>query len=174
MAANVHLNKSTVEAFKAKLSAAREGLKQEGVAMKQVAVMLDSWVQRNFKDKGSNVGGWAPYKYGGRLAVKNPSKSKAKKTPNKANAQSIDGRRWINGSAVLLRDTGALQHSFLPFIRKGTAGIGSELLYSKPHEDGDSSRNLPQRRMLPKNADVDVQVLKILDNFVRVSIRKAQ
>jgi phage gpG-like protein len=155
MPVNVALNKATSDAFKAKLKAAREKLNDNGVAMKQIAVMLDSWVQRNFQGKGGNVGGWEPYKYGGRLVRK-----------SKSNGKSIEGHKYINGSAVMLQDTGALRHSFLPFIAKGTAGIGSDLPYSKPHEDGDSRHGLPQRRMLPKNADVDVQVHQILDNYI--------
>ena len=62
-----------------------------------------SWVQKNFKGEGKAVGGWAPFKAGG---------------------------RWRKGfgldtSAKLLQDTGALRASFLPFASKTDAGIGS-------------------------------------------------
>jgi len=160
MSISVTPNKATIEAAKRKLAAARDGLKNNGVAMRQVAVFLDQWVQRNFQSKGGKVGGWEPFKYGGRLTTK-----------AKANAQSIDGKRWVNGSAALLQDTGALRLSFLPFVRQGSAGIGSDLPYSKAHEEG--SNDLPQRRMLPKTAEVQVDVKEILDNFVLLTIRKA-
>ncbi|MFA6213546.1 MAG: hypothetical protein WC714_29180 [Candidatus Obscuribacterales bacterium] len=160
MTVAVVVNKPVLEAFKAKIKAAREGLKNDGVAMRQVAVFLDQWVQRNFKGKGGNVGGWAAFTYGGRLTTK-----------AKANAKSIDGRHYIQSNAVLLQDTGALRLSFLPFIRKSVAGIGSDLPYSKTHEEGDEERNIPQRRMLPVNAEVEPQVFEILQNFVLIRTR---
>jgi hypothetical protein len=163
MSTKAQLNKASLEAYKARLAAAHAGLRNDGVVMKAVAVFLDQWVHRNFRSKGANVGGWAPYTYGGRVVRK-----------SKANAQSIQGKKWINGTAVLLRDTGLMEHSFLPFVRKGIAGIGSDLPYSKPHNEGDSDRNLAKRRMLPESSEVDVQVNEILENFVAVQIRKAR
>jgi phage gpG-like protein len=157
---NVALTKATLDALKAKLKEARVNLNNDGPAMKQVAVYLDQWVQKNFKSKGGNVGGWEPFKYGGRLTRK-----------SKASAQSIDGKKWINGSAVLLQDTGAMRISYLPFVRKGIAGIGSELPYTKAHEEGDSAHNIPQRRILPKDEEVRPMIIQILDNFVLVSTR---
>lgn len=158
---SVSVNKATLDAVKQKLTSARDALKNDSVVMKQVAVYLDQWVQRNFQSKGGKAGGWAPYKYGGRIVPK-----------RKASGQSMETRRYIDGSAVMLQDTGVLRHSFLPFIRKGVAGIGSDLPYSQPHEEG--TEDLPQRRMLPRNEDVEVDVQHILDNFVKVSIRRAQ
>lgn len=154
------LNKATTDAFKAKLKAARLGLENNGPAMRQVAVFLDSWVQRNFKGKGGNVGGWTGYTYGGRLTRK-----------SKANAYSPEARHWINTNAALLQDTGALRHSFLPFVRKGVAGIGSDLPYSKAHDEGYEEGNIPQRRMLPEDSEVRTQVFEILDNFVLLRTR---
>lgn len=161
MSIDVQLNKRTVDALKEKLKAAREGLLNDGAVMRQVAVFLDQWVQRNFQSEGDKVGGWAPFKYGGRIVRKKGAK-----------AQSIEGHRYIDGSAKMLQDTGALRHSFLPFIRKGIAGIGSDLPYSKPHEDG--MKGLPQRRMLMKTADVQVDLREILDNWLLITLKRAQ
>ena len=160
MSVNVQLNKAATDAFKAGLKTAREGLQNDGVAMRQVAVFLDSWVQRNFKSKGGNIGGWVGYTYGGRLTRK-----------SKATAYSKEARHWINTTAALLQDTGALRHSFLPFVRKGVAGIGSDLPYSKAHDEGYEEGNIPQRRMLPEDSEVRVRVFEILDNFVLLRIR---
>lgn len=156
---SVVVNQPVLDTLKAKLAAARDGLQNDGPAMRQVAVYLDQWVQRNFKGQGSNVGNWVPFAYGGRLTTK-----------AKANAKSIEGRRYIQTNAQLLQDTGALRLSFLPFVRKGVAGIGSDLPYSKPHEEGEG---VPQRRMLPKNEEVQPQVFEMLENFVVVQLRKA-
>jgi phage gpG-like protein len=152
-------NKSANAAFKKKMADAQANMKQDSAAMKQVAVFLDSWVQRNFASKGGNVGGWVPFTYGGRLTTK-----------RKANGQSIDGHRYINSGAMLMQNTGQLRHSFLPFVRSGVAGIGSDLPYSKSHNDGDG---IVQRRLLPKVAEVQVDVKEILDNFILLTVREA-
>lgn len=168
MSVNVQLTKETVAALKAKLKQAREDLRNDGVVMRQCAIFLDQWVQRNFQSLGGKVGKWEPYKYGGRLTTLDP---KAKSHHGRANAQSIDGHRYINTSAKLLQDSGALKHSFLPFIRKGIAGIGSELPYSKPHDEG--TNGMIQRRMLPETSEVQADIREILDNFLVIQIRKA-
>lgn len=154
------VNQAQVTAMKQRLSDARVSLKKEGVAMRQVATYLDQWVQRNFRDQGRTVGGWKPFKYGGRLSVK-----------SKSTGKSSDGRRYVNSTAKLLMDTGHLRNSFLPFVRKGVAGIGSDLPYSKPHNEG--TDKLPQRRMLPKDKEVKSNIREIIDRFVVTQLKKA-
>lgn len=156
---SITLNQSKLDEMKGNLKTARSALKDEGVVMRQIAVYLDQWVQQNFKSSGEKVGGWEPFKYGGRLTIK-----------KKANAKSIVGHRWINGSAKLLMDTSLLRHSFLPFIRKGLAGIGSELPYSKAHNDGIPDK-LPKRRILMEQSEVLDDVHEILDNWVFISLK---
>lgn len=158
MSIDVQLTKATVNALKAKLKLAREGLQNDGVVMRQVAVFLDQWVQRNFQSEGGKVGGWPRFKYGGRVVSKKGAKT-----------QSIEGHRYIDSSAKLLQDTGALRHSFLPFVRKGVAGIGSDLPYAETHEKGK-----PQRRMLMKTEDVQVDLREIMDNWLLLTIKRAQ
>lgn len=108
----------------------------------KVAIILDRWVQRNFRGQGALVGGWTPFKRGGR--------------PTKGGG--------IDASAKLLQDTGALRLSFRMFWDSRQAGIGSRLKYSKPHEDGTS--RLPQRRMLPTEADVIQPILRVYKRHV--------
>jgi len=125
-----------------------DNLKKLETAHKRVAVYLDRWVQDNFKTEGKKVGGWAPFAHGGRRLK--------------------DGS--IDGSAMLLQDTGRLRASYHPFANRKDAGIGSDLPYSKDHEEGISERHLPQRRMLPRANDVRSDVKEIFDNFVKESI----
>jgi phage gpG-like protein len=146
-----------LDALKEKGKAARALLQQDGVVMRQIAVFLDRWVQKNFQSSGGQVGGWAAYKYGGRLTTK-----------KKANGQSIDGHRYINGTAKLMMNTGSLRISFLPFTSLGNAGIGSGLPYSKPHEEGTTT--LPQRRLLPVETEVVGDVRQIMDDWIKVTI----
>ena len=101
---------------------------------KKISIMLDSWVQRNFKTEGGNVGGWASIKRDGRI----------------------------------LQDTGRLRASFLPFFNKKDAGIGSDLPYSKAHEEG---IGVEQRRILPETPEVKRDITKVYDEHIRKSAK---
>lgn len=99
--------------------------------MKKISIMIDRWTQDNFRTEGGNVGGWEPLAHGGRFVKKNGG--------------------WIlDESAKILQDTGALRISTLPFHTKRTAGIGSELPYSKKHNEGEDG--LPVRRIIPEKS----------------------
>ena len=120
-------------------------------ANRQVSVWLLRWVNLNFKTQGGKVGGWKPFKHGGR------------RMPGGG----------IDASAKLLQDTGRLRASFNPFYSKTTAGIGSGLHYSVSHELGLPHRNLPSRRMLPLSTDASVTkaIIKIYDTYIQRALR---
>lgn len=128
--------------LKKKAEKGHEKLKQMQRPHKKIAVFLDQWVQRNFKTEGGNVGGWPPLKAGGR---------------------SKKGR--FDAKAKILQDTGALRLSHIPFANRRTAGIGSDLKYSKTHDKG--LKGIPQRRTLPKWPDVKDGVEAIFDGHVK-------
>lgn len=133
--------KPTVEELKKRHERKLSELKDMKKAYAKVASYLDRWVQTNFKTEGGKVGGWIPFALGG---------------------------RWVKGkgldtSAKLLQDTGRLKASFLPFSFKNNAGIGSNVEYSKKHEEGDG---VPERRILPVKKEVINDTKKILDSEV--------
>ena len=132
---------------KRRVTKARSNLSETQQAHSRIAVFLDRWVQQNFRTEGRNVGGWDPFAAGGRRL------------------RSGD----LDTSAKLLQDTGRLRASFVPFSSRRDAGIGSDLPYSKPHEEG--LGHLPMRRMLPKLEEVHEEVTEIYDNFVKISLR---
>lgn len=139
--------KPTIKQVKAEHARRTKKLSKMKKPNARISVFLDRWVQKNFKGEGENVGGWKPFKAGG---------------------------RWIRGkgldtSAKLLQDTGRLRASFIPFATALNAGIGSDLSYSKPHDEG--LDGLPMRRMLPKKAEVKEDIRKIYDGHVRESIK---
>ena len=115
-------------------------------AMKKVAIYLDSWVHRNFKTEGALVGGWKPLQAGGRW-----------------------GSRGFDTSAKILRDTGVMEHSFVPFTAKDNAGIGTDLGYAKKHEKGEG---VPKRKILPRKKDVMKRVREILKNHITLTRSK--
>ena len=118
---------------------------------RQISIWLLRWVNENFKTQGGKVGGWKPFRHGGRRLE--------------------DGS--IDASAKLLQDTGRLRGSFSNFYSKTSAGVGSGLRYAKAHELGLPHRRLPARRMVPIDTDRDVidAAFKIYDTFVMRAIR---
>lgn len=133
-------------------------LQNREVVMKQIATYLDSWVLRNFKGEGINVGGWAPYKYVGRLS-------------KKKNANVKVNGHWVQTQAAMLQNSGFLRASFLPMADNDIAKIYSLLPYAKYHQYGTSI--LPIRRMVPDDTDtdVDIEVHSILEDWLSLTIR---
>lgn len=123
-----------------KISAAK--VKDFKVVNKKISILLDRWVQVNFKTEGKNVGSWPPFASGGRIV-----------------------KGGIDGSAKLLQLTGNLRMSFKPFYDKKDAGIGSRLPYSKPHHEG--LKNLPERRMLPNENLDEGLIRKVREMYVQ-------
>jgi phage gpG-like protein len=127
-------------------------------ANKQVSVWLFRWVNNNFKSQGGKVGGWAPLH------------------PSTIRRRTTGGGK---GSAQILQDTGHLRGSFKPFFGKNFAGIGAGPHMKGAdipiyHEEGVPSRNLPKRRMLPRDTDRDVTqaVIRIYDSYIARAIRR--
>lgn len=117
---------------------------------RRVAVLLDTWVQRNFQSEGGLVGGWKPFKLGGR------------RLPGGG----------IDYTAKLLQDTGQLRASFDTIFDSDSVEIWSDLYYAKFHEYG--ARNLPQRRMLPRGTDENLirPMARIFNDWIRENARR--
>lgn len=137
----VEYDKEKLDKLKTAAAEARAKIQDASPAYHRAAVYLDQWVQRNFKTEGGNIGGWEPFAAGG---------------------------RWRKGSgldqsAKLLQDTGAMRLSFKPFASKKNAGIGSDLDRAEWHDEG---KGVPERRMLPKRAEVRAPLRDILEQYV--------
>lgn len=119
---------------------------------KKASILLDRWVQMNFRGEGSKLsdGKWKPFKLGGRWISATPSRE-----------------GYLDTSAKLLRDTGDLAKSHAPFYSRRNAGIGSWLPYAKAHHLG---IGLPQRRTLPDNGEVNAELLRLLDHHAREAV----
>lgn len=148
MAISIKVQKQQLKEAKEALKVARDNLSTIDSAMAKVSIMLDRWVQKNFRTEGGNVGGWRPFKIGGRWITRG-------------------NKRVFDSDAKLLQDTGRLRASFQPFATKHQAGIGSALDYSEKHEMG---IGVPVRRMLPEKRDVDKQVTKLIETHVTKGI----
>lgn len=142
----VDVGNPSLEELKQRHNERTKELQDTSIPYKKVTTYLDSWVQKNFKQQGALVGGWIPFKAGGRVR---------------------NGK--VDTSAQLLMDTGRLRASFLPFVTKSTAGIGSDLPYSKAHNEGEGA---PKRRILPVDGEVKKQITDILEGRVNEVYKK--
>lgn len=149
---SLEANQQSMERARSVVASAIASFSDMSIPLRQVSIFLDRWNKQNFQTQGGKVGGWVPFKYGGRVEYK-------------------DGKRTINTSAKLLQDTGRLRMSFLPGVREGSAYIGSDLPYSVFHEKG--TKRLPQRRMLPVAEEVKDDARQIFENWVQRNIEKA-
>ena len=150
-----------------KVKASGRKLSKLEIAHKKISVMLDAWVQRNFKSSGGKVGGWKPFQtycVGGARSPYGLSK-----TCGVGRIIGNKGGRKIDTSAKLLMDTGKLRISFKPFSDAKEAGIGSKIKYSKPHEKG--LGHLPKRRMLPEDKDVKKEVRRIYEDHIKWAVK---
>lgn len=121
--------------------AARDAMGDFRAPFRESSVFLDRWVQRNFRSEGGEVGGWPPLKP---ATVRNRLRRQIR--------SGASSRGPGAGTLKILQVSGRLRLSFAPFHSPVQAGIGSDLPYSKYHEEG--AGPLPVRRMLPKRREV--------------------
>lgn len=121
--------KPTLQELRKRLDRKRKAVMDLRTPYARAAVLLDQWVQQNFKSEGGKVGGWAPF------------------AKNAAGVPFVEVSNPGRAPAKLLQDTGRLRSSFSPFANTKQAGIGSDVPYSKQHHEG--LGHLPERRLLP-------------------------
>lgn len=118
-----------------------------GSHFQEASIIMDQWVQKNFKTEGALVGGWKELAAGGRYV-----------------------RGGFDTSAKILQDTGRLRSSFLPFYSPMNAGIGSDIPYAEKHEEGKDG--LPKRRMLPERKDVWPKIKEMFNRKIMEILKK--
>lgn len=116
------------------------------VLFKKLSIVVDQWVQQNFKSEGGKVGDWKKLKAGGRRR-----------------------KGSLDTSARILQDTGDLRKSFVPFFSAKDAGIRSAIPYAHPHNFGKGS--LPKRRMIPEDTEILGEILEKVEDHVRESLK---
>lgn len=143
------LVKPTVDKIRKSVKRKYAHMQRLSIPYKRASVYLHKWVIANFKTEGGNVGGWAPFSPRTLIMIE----------------RTDPGRI----PAKLLQKTSALRQSFVPFATNRDAGVGSDIPYSKSHEEGIG--NLPQRRMLPTKPEVIKDVRQIFSDHVKESSR---
>lgn len=131
--------KPTLQELRKRLAKKRAGVMDLRTPYARAAVLLDQWVQRNFKSEGGKVGGWIPF------------------AKNAAGIPIVELREPDRAPAKLLQRTGRLRSSFNPFANTKRAGIGSDLPYAKDHHEG---IGLPERQLLPDHNPAYKEVMR--------------
>lgn len=148
--------KPSIEEVRKRLAAKRKAVIDLRTPLARASVLLDQWVQKNFKSEGGLVGGWQPFK------------------KNDAGVPIVEARNPGRAPAKLLQDTGRLRSSFAPFADKKSAGIGSDLPYSKPHHKG--MGYLPMRKLIPDSGPqkkkVEQQAMEIMAKYNKQALEK--
>lgn len=121
---------------------------------KKAAVILFRWIQKNFQAEGAlhntNFGPW-------------------KQLSPATIARRRKGRGV--GRPKILQDTGNLRQRWDVRGNKLSGSVKSRQDYSGDHERGDPSRNLPQRKILPREGQAQSLVFPVFKDHVRISIR---
>lgn len=146
---SAEVNQQQLNRMNRRLNAFGDAMSNPTQANREASIALYGWTIRNFDRAGGLQGGWAPL-----------------------HPRTVREKARIGKERMLVR-TGALRASFLPFHSRENAGVGSELEYSKYHQDGAPSRNLPQREMLPRREKVLEIGLKVYGNYVAREAHKA-
>ncbi len=146
----------TIQELRRRLEKKRIAVMDLRTPYARAAVLLDQWVQKNFKSEGGKVGGWVPF------------------AKNKDGIPLVEVREPDRAPAKLLQRTGRLRSSFSPFANTKQAGIGSDLPYAETHHKG--TGNAPERPLLPEKNPAHREVLRaareIMVDYNRTALNK--
>ncbi|MHB1099291.1 MAG: phage virion morphogenesis protein [Burkholderiales bacterium] len=137
--------KPTLQELRKRLVKKRAAVMDLRTPYARAAVLLDQWVQKNFKTEGGKVGGWQPF------------------AKNAAGIPIVELREPDRAPAKLLQNEGILKASFSPFADTKRAGIGSDMKWDdgttvKDHHEGRGQ--LPARPMLPDSGAAYKEVMR--------------
>lgn len=153
--------KPTLEELRKRLAKKRAAVMDLRTPYARAAVLLDQWVQKNFKTEGGKVGGWAPF------------------AKNAAGIPIVEVFDPARAPAKILQNKGILKSSFAPFANKTSAGIGSDMKWEdgttvKDHHEGRG--RLPSRPMLPDKGTAYKEVMRaakeIMTDYNASALRK--
>jgi len=132
----------------ARIDKAKRDMGSTELAFKRSVAVIDGWIQRNFREEGGKVGGWAP------LAD-----------------STIERRMKRNkgGMIRILQDNGQLRERWKHTWSKNHAAVVSAVDYGIFHETG--TKKMPQRRILPTLEEIWPSIEKLFDEHIRRALR---
>lgn len=137
---------ASFKAFQMSMKKRGAKLKQMQIPNKKATIVMDRWIQLNFRQEGAPAGGWEPL-----------SKT------------TLSMRRNKGKGAKILQDTGALKSKWKPYYNITMARIRSGVDYGEKHDKG--LDGLPQRRILPTEKEIMPELLPIYKKHIRTSLK---
>ena len=134
------------KAFQASLKKRNAKLKQLQLPNKKATIVMDRWVQQNFRQEGAPVGGWAPL-----------------------SARTLAERKKKGKGAKILQDTGRLKSTWKPYYNISIARLRSGVNYGEKHNKG--LDGLPQRRILPTEKEIMPQITPIYKDHIKRNLK---
>lgn len=142
-----------LDLIKDRMTDCRERMAKNKRNYARAAVIVDRWIQKNFRSEGGEVGGWEPL---------------AKSTE----ATRRVGRKKDKGHKIL-QDTGQLKTRWKLNWNHKRAIVKSGVNYGHYHDSKESRRRLPRRQILPDEEHIIDPIRKIFKKHVDLSMRKA-
>ncbi len=139
---SISITAKGIEQVQRKLDRFQSAMANPTPANREASIAMYGWLIRNYDKEGADIGGWAPLK-----------------------PRTIAEKKKLGKEKMLVR-TGQLRASFTSFFSKENAGVGSKIIYAKPHQEGDPSKNLPARPMLPPRHVVEDIGVKVYGLYV--------
>lgn len=149
--APVYMNIRGVKALQRRLSRMTKGLSDRRRVNARATVIVDRWIQKNFQKEGQLAypgTGWKPLKPS---TIASRRKGKGK------------------GGVKILQDTGHLKGRWKKSWTATFAKVQSGVPYSEIHHEGKG--HVPERRILPTDAQIRPELMKLFADFVRMQIK---
>ena len=149
MAVPVFMSVKGIKTLQRRMSKVGKGLKDRRKLNARSVVLVDRWIQKNFQQEGQ-------------LAY--PGTGWQKLSP-----VTIASRRKGKGSVKILQDTGQMRSRWKKFWTSKFAKVQSGVPYSEKHHEG--LGHIPERRILPTEAQIKPDLLKLYSNFIKTLIK---
>lgn len=125
--------------------------------LKMVGLEQMQWIDKNFEDQGTE-GAWKQLSDATKMARRKGKKKRL--------------------GVKILMDTGTLRKSFTSprgILKRGYnfITIGTRLEYAATHEYGNTSRGIPQRKILPKDKTAESLAANILKAYLEKVLKDA-
>lgn len=149
------INVSTIglKTLQRRVRSARQKLSNTKKTNAKAVILVDRWVQNNFKSEGQPVGGWAPLKQ-----------------------STIDRRRTgkkARKGSKILQDTGQLKTRWKHFYNDHMGRVTSNVPYAVYHDSDEPRSKLPRRQILPDEKHISKDLEKLYGRFVKTSLNRS-
>lgn len=144
---SIEMDEEQLRSLNHRLERFADSIERPIEANRQASIALYGWTLRNFNQRGTLQGGWAP------LAPR-----------------TIVQKARIRKEVPLVR-SGAMRSGFTQFYSNDNAGVGNEVRYSRFHHEG--TEHIPRRELLPRR-DVVLRIgIRVYEAYIARQVARA-